>query len=151
MEKIEINLKKEIEATNKDGNFIKSNTIIIEEPTFEIWDDIVVPLVQEIAKSMIKAGTLSKTEKQIEKEEETEKKEVLDSISAAQCLIFLYAGDADMQKCNNYFKKILKKSAKLDGEIELKDSHFLNFGIDDFNTMLGEYIKSFLLKFVFPK
>ena len=56
--------------------------------------------------------------------------------------------DCNLEKCFDALRKILIKTAKVDGETQFQHTLFEKISFDDNKTLLGWYIKHFLYTFL---
>jgi len=130
---IEYNLSNPIKVS-KNGDFVEENLIIITEPVYR--DIHKANILQQ--QFLIATQNITKTVEQ--KEEVKAEKELL----GKDYFSILMIGNGNLELCINTLKELLKNGATI-GNIKITDTILEKISIKDFNNLLGEYLKSFLL------
>lgn len=152
---------------SKDGEFVDSDKIIIKEPAYrtlskanklfqefkiakensdltiitKIKDKGVMEQLQSFAETKRQS---EKTEKGIDiQQNEGEEDTSIASLSNKEIFDILLKGDADIEKCVNILKEILRETSSING-VQTTETMIQQLKIKDFNNLLAEYIKVFL-------
>jgi len=121
----------------KDGDFIEGEIIKITEPIY-----------RDIHKAnILQQQFLIATQKARNFSNEKDKKVATEEIELKGLDYFniLMLGDANIELCINTLKELLKNSGFINDNIKITDNILTQISIKDFNNILGEYLKSFLL------
>ena len=127
-----------------DGNFIDAEFIVITEPPNSLINDVNI-----IQQQFLKSLSESSSKRNIESKETSNTKEsesIINDFGAKEIFIGLSQSGANLQLCIEKLKSILIKTAKINDSIQFTSDMFSKLSIKDVNTILGGYLKTFLLE-----
>jgi len=118
----------------KGGDFIDAEIIKITEPVY-----------RDIHKANILQQQFLITLNKNKNETKANNDVGIDDIKGKDLYMALAMGGANLELCINTLKELLKTSAFVNGDIKITETILTQISIQDFNLILGEYLKSFLL------
>jgi hypothetical protein len=135
-------LTKKLEYS-KDGDFVETGSIIFDPPSMLVFDEA-SDFEQIIMGAMISASKASGKQPDEEDEDQIKSLSQMEIPSASEIKVILNVSqDIKIRDIAKVFRKLAKKTGKLDNNIKLKDSHFDKMTRDDFMNMLCGYASFF--------
>lgn len=139
------NLSETIEYA-KDGDFHKTATIEFTGPSMGVYE-MSLELSQYVTRAMMDAQDF--LNKQIKSE--VEKEEDSNMTGDAMKIILMSSKSVKFSDIANCCKKLFLKVGTYDGEVKLKDTIFSKISLEDFISMVCEYIANFIFPSLFSQ
>ena len=138
------NLSETIEYA-KDGDFQKTASLEFIGPNMEVYEKS-LELSQFVTRAMMDSQDYYKKQDNIEDKEEDSK-----MTSDAMKIILMSSKSVKFSDIANCCKKLFLKVGTYDGEVKLKDTVFSKMSIDDFTSLVCEYIANFIFPSLFSQ